>query len=98
MSKVCSAHDAVALIRDGQTVAGVGAIGWMTPEDLLKALAERFVATGAPRGLTFYFPSGSEDAMGIRGMDHVAIPGLMKRVVSACISIRSILLPVDDRS
>lgn len=90
MSKVCSAHEAVALIRDGQAVASVGVIGWLTPDDLLKALADRFRQAGGPCGLTFYFPCGTGDSMGIKGMDHVAIPGLMKRIVSG-----SYVNPVD---
>ena len=35
MSKVCSAVEAVALIQNGQSVASVGVIGWITPDDLL---------------------------------------------------------------
>ncbi|GIX28290.1 MAG: hypothetical protein KatS3mg123_2171 [Burkholderiales bacterium] len=93
MSKVCSAREAVEIIKDGQSVASVGVIGWITPDDLLKALAERFRETGTPRDLTFYFPCGTGEAMGIKGMDHVAIPGLMKRVVSG-----SYINPVDHKT
>ena len=82
MNKFCSAKEAVASIKDGQTVASVGVIGWITPDLVLKSVAARFVREGHPRGLTFYFPCGTGDAMGIRGMDHVAIEGLMKRIVS----------------
>jgi propionate CoA-transferase len=82
MNKFCSAEDAVATIKDGQTVASVGVIGWITPDLVLKSLAERFLSKGHPRDLTFYFPCGTGDGVGIRGMDHVAIEGLMKRIVS----------------
>ncbi|MDR6775392.1 CoA-transferase [Azospirillum sp. BE72] len=82
MSKVCTAQEAVALIQPGQTVASVGVIGWLTPDALLGALAQRFRDTGSPRDLTFFFPVSVGDALGIKGMDHVAIEGLMKRVVS----------------
>lgn len=82
MSKVCSFEEAVADIRDGQTVACVGVIGWITPDRTLAALRDRFRATNAPRDLTFYFPCGTGDAMEIAGMDHVAIEGLMRRIVS----------------
>lgn len=93
MSKICSAREAVEVIRDGQSVASVGVIGWITPDDLLKALAERFRETGRPENLTFYFPCGTGDAMDIKGMDHVAIPGLMKRIISG-----SYINPVDPRT
>ncbi|WP_306120072.1 MULTISPECIES: CoA-transferase [unclassified Roseitalea] len=90
MSKIVSASDAVAAIESGQSVASAGVIGWVTPDAVLKALGERFAQTGAPRELTFYFPCGTGDAMDIKGMDHVARPGLMKRIVSG-----SYINPVD---
>lgn len=82
MNKFCSAEAAVAVIKDGQTVASVGVIGWITPDLILKSLAARFLSEGHPRDLTFYFPCGTGDGVGIRGMDHVAVVGLMKRIVS----------------
>lgn len=82
MSKTCSVEDAVSVIEDHQTVASVGVIGWITPDRTLAALAERFRRTGSPKNLTFYFPCGTGDGQDIRGMDHVAIEGLMKRIVS----------------
>lgn len=82
MSKICTASEAVSLIRSNQTVACAGVIGWLAPDHLLKALGTRFDETSEPRDLSFYFPVSTGDALGIRGMDHVAKEGLMKRVVS----------------
>lgn len=82
MAKIVTAEQAVADIQSGQTVASVGVIGWFTPDAVLKAIRERFDRTQAPRDLNFYFPCGTGDAVGIRGMDHVAVEGLMKRIVS----------------
>jgi propionate CoA-transferase len=82
MTKRITAEDAASLVRSGDTVASVGVIGWITPDTLLQALADRFRAGGDPSGLTFYFPCGTGDSINIRGMDHVALEGLMKRVVS----------------
>ena len=93
MSKIVSAADAVAAIKDGQTIASVGVIGWVVPDATLAALGDRFRLTGAPRGLTFYFPCGTGDAIGIRGMDHVAQEGLMKRIISG-----SYINPIDPRT
>lgn len=93
MSKVVSASKAVASIPDGSTVASAGVIGWVTPDKTLAALGQRFRDTGAPTNLTFYFPCGTGDAMGIKGMDHVAQEGLMKRIVSG-----SFINPVDPSS
>ncbi|WP_245311072.1 hypothetical protein [Bradyrhizobium valentinum] len=86
MSKIVDAETAVASIADGS----VGVIGWVTPDALLRALGERFRKTAGPRDLTFYFPVGTGDAQGIKGMDHVAQEGLMKRIVSG-----SYINPVD---
>ncbi len=90
MAIIVSAKDAVANISDRAVVASVGVIGWITPDAVLKALADRFVQTGSPRDLTFYFPCGTGDAQGIKGMDHVAKEGLMKRIVAG-----SYINPVD---
>jgi propionate CoA-transferase len=93
MTKVCSFEDAVGDIRDGQSVASVGVIGWITPDRTLAALADRFRRTGSPRDLTFYFPCGTGDAMDVKGMDRVAVEGLMRRIVSG-----SYVNPVDPRT
>lgn len=81
-TKICTAREAIDSIKDGQAIGCVGVIGWITPDLLLKTLRERFDETGSPGNLTFYFPCGTGDAMGIPGMDHVAKEGLMKRIVS----------------
>src|SRR5690606_24984723 len=60
----------------------VGVIGWITPDELLKGLGDRFDREASPKNLTFYFPCGTGDAMEIGGMDRVAKKGLMKRIVS----------------
>jgi propionate CoA-transferase len=93
MSKVCSVEEAVAVVRPGDAVASVGVIGWIVPDALLAGLGKRFRDSGAPSGCTFYFPCGTGDAMDIKGMDHVAIEGLMKRIVSG-----SYVNPVDPKT
>lgn len=90
MTKILDAAEAVASIADRAAVASVGVIGWITPDLVLKALGDRFRRTAHPRDLTFYFPCGTGDAQGLKGMDHVAQEGLMKRIVSG-----SYINPVD---
>jgi propionate CoA-transferase len=80
--KICTSAEAAALIRDRQSVAVSGVIGWVTPDVVLRAIGERFDGTGGPRDLTCYFPVATGDAMGIPGMDHVAREGLLRRVVA----------------
>ena len=49
MSKRISAAEAAKLVRSGDTVASVGVIGWITPDALLRGLADRFRASRMPR-------------------------------------------------
>jgi propionate CoA-transferase len=82
VSKICDATSAVARIRDHQSVASTGVLGWFTPDAVLRALGTRYETTGSPRELTFFFACATGDAMGIPGMDHVARKGLMRRIIS----------------
>lgn len=89
-SKFVTPNEAVAEIGSGQTIASTGVIGWVTPDALLRALSDRFEKEAQPRDMTFYFPVGTGDAMQIKGMDHVAKEGLMKRIISG-----SYINPID---
>ena len=82
MSKIVRAEDAVAHIPSGATIASVGVIGWITPDRCLAALGQRHRETGAPADLTMYLPVGTGDGMDIKGMDHLAQEGMLKRIVS----------------
>ena len=82
MSKICDAATAAAVIGNDQAVASTGVIGWLTPDAVLAAIGDRYEQTGSPNDLTFFFPCGTGDAVGIPGMDRVAKKGLMRRVVS----------------
>jgi propionate CoA-transferase len=79
--KLVSAADAVQLIRDGDTLAigGFGGIGFA--EELVMALEERFLKTGRPHDLTLVLPVAQSDMKG-RGVDHLARPELIKRVIA----------------
>src|SRR6202521_293203 len=79
-NKVVSAAEAVAIIRDGDTVACSGFVGTGTPDELIAALEKRFLETGTPRGLTLMFAAAPGDGKD-RGLNKLAHPGLVKRVV-----------------
>lgn len=81
MSKVTTAKQAISEIRSGNVVASTGVIGWLTPDALLREIRRSFDEGDGARDLTFYFPVGTGDAVDIPGMDHVAVAGLMKRIV-----------------
>ena len=48
---------------------------------MLKAIGERFDATGHPRDLTTLHPIAAGDMSGIKGVDHIAKKGLLKRII-----------------
>jgi len=82
MSKIIPFERAAALVRDGETVAVSSSSGLNTPDAMLKALGDRFAATAAPRDLTLFLPIAAGDMYGIRGIDHLAQRGLMRRVIA----------------
>lgn len=81
MSKIRTAAEAVRLIADGATVAVNSSSGLLCPDDVLKALGERFVAEGAPRGLTTIHPIAAGDMFGTKGVDHLAHKGMIARII-----------------
>ncbi|MFD2442213.1 hypothetical protein ACFSS8_22780 [Paracoccus kondratievae] len=55
--------------------------GLLCPDHVLAALGERFVQEGAPRGLTTIHPIAAGDMFGTPGVDHIAHPGMIARII-----------------
>jgi propionate CoA-transferase len=79
-NKIVTADDAIALIRDGDAVCCSGFVGIGTPDELITALARRFTSSGFPRDLTLVFAAAPGDGKD-RGLNRVALPGLVKRAI-----------------
>ena len=81
MTRVLTAGESVARIRDGQTVAiGGSGAGHSIPEALLAAIGRRYRATESPRALTLIHPFGVGN-QGDRGLEQMAFPGMYRRVI-----------------
>jgi propionate CoA-transferase len=79
--KIMAAEDTVRLIDDGNTLSVCGIIGSLVPEKVLAALEKRFLETGTPRDLTAVFPVAVGDVYGLKGADHLAHDGMLRRVI-----------------
>jgi propionate CoA-transferase len=78
--KVVTASEAIALIRDGDTLVNTGFVGCGAPEDLLVTLEQRYLETRSPHNLTLLFAAGQGDGAE-RGLNRLGHDGLLKRVV-----------------
>ena len=80
-SKIVTADDAIALIRDGDTLASTGFLQTGFAEALLSTLERRFLATGRPRNLALFAAAGQGDGKDL-GLNHLGHEGLLRRVVA----------------
>ncbi len=80
-SKIVTADEAIALIRDGDTLSSTGFVQTGFAEALLSAVERRFAATGAPRNLTLFAGAGHGDGKEL-GLNHLGHEGLLRRVVA----------------
>ncbi len=81
-SKIMSADDAIARIKDSDVIATTGFVQSCIPEMLHAALEKRFVETRAPRDLTLIMCAGAGDSKGL-GTGRLHHEGLLKRVIAA---------------
>jgi propionate CoA-transferase len=82
LTPVLSAADAAELVPDDATVTVSSSSGLGCPDEVLAALGQRFDTTQSPRGLTLIHPIAAGDMYGIKGIDHVAREGLVRRVLA----------------
>lgn len=81
MSKVISAKEAASLIGDRMVVTVSSSSGLGCPDAVLAAIGQRFEQEGHPRELTTLHPIAAGDMSGIKGIDHLAKPGLLKKTI-----------------
>ena len=96
MNKVVSAAQAAELIRDGDVLTVSSSSGLGCPDSALAAIGARFAREGHPRDLTALHPIAAGDMYGIRGMDYLAQPGLLKKVLAGSYPSGPSSLPMPD--
>ena len=83
-SKQVSAQDAVGMIESGSTVVISGNVSLVVPEMVLRSLGARFRETGQPRDLVLMLPTRPGwKADPPTGLEHLAQPGLVRRILTA---------------
>lgn len=78
--RVLQPSEAADLVKDGVNIVTSGFVGSCCPETLSEALEKRFLETGHPNNLNFYYVS-AQGNKGERGAGHFAHKGMIKRVV-----------------
>jgi acyl CoA:acetate/3-ketoacid CoA transferase len=81
-NKVITAREAVEHIRSNDVVSISSSSGLGCPDKVLKALGERFEEVGLPTNITTLNPIAAGDMYGIKGIDHIAKPGLLTRILA----------------
>lgn len=79
--RIMKPEEVAALVRDGDSIVTSGFVGSVCPETLNKALEKRFLETGHPKNLNFYYTAAQGDK-GDKGAGHFAHKGMIKRVVA----------------
>lgn len=79
---IIEAREAASLIPDGAVVSVSSSSGLACPDELLKAIGDSFHDTGRPSGLTSVHPIAAGDMFGIKGIDHLAVDGLLSSVIA----------------
>jgi acyl CoA:acetate/3-ketoacid CoA transferase len=79
--RILSPDEAAALIPDQAIVTVSSSSGLGCPDAVLAAIGRRFDASGRPKSLTTLHPIAAGDMWGIKGIDHLAKPGLLARTL-----------------
>ena len=72
-------EEAAKMIKNGSTIATIGMTLVSASETILKAIEQRFLATGSPNTLTLVHSCGQSDRD--RGIQHFAHEGMLQRII-----------------
>src|SRR6476661_9437782 len=80
--RVLTARQAADLVADGDIVTVSSSSGLGCPDAVLAGLGQRYEETRSPKNLTSIHPIAAGDMWGIKGIDHIARPGLLSRIIA----------------
>jgi propionate CoA-transferase len=80
--RVVSLDEAASVIPSGSVVSVSSSSGLGCPNAVLRAIGNRFKATAEPQRLTTIHPIAAGDMYGIDGIDYLAQPGLLRRIIA----------------
>jgi propionate CoA-transferase len=81
-SKIIPLEKVGELISDRAVVTVSSSSGLGCPDAALRAIGDYFAKNGTPREITSIHPIAAGDMYGMPGVDHLAQPGLLKRVIA----------------
>jgi len=80
--KIMTAQEAVQLIDSDKVLVNEGFVGNAIAEELLVELGKRYEETGLPKNMTLFYSAGQgEGGEGLKGVNHLAKEGLLKRTI-----------------
>ena len=80
MAKFVTAAEAVAAIKDGDTLGFSGFVGCVHPEEVTAGIQKSFLETGHPANLTIVYAAGQGDGKE-RGLNHLGEEGLVSKII-----------------
>src|SRR6202048_1583192 len=81
-SKIIPIEKIGELIADDAVVTVSSSSGLGCPDASLRSIGKHFLEKGKPRDITAIHPIAAGDMYGITGVDHIAQPGLLKKVIA----------------
>lgn len=79
---ILTPRQAADLINDEDIISVNSSSGLGCPDAVLKGIGTRFSEEASPRALTTIHPIAAGDMWGIKGIDHLAKSGLLRRVIA----------------
>ena len=79
---VLTGAEAARLIGDSDVITVSSSSGLGCPDAVLQEIGQRYAETGGPANLTTLHPIAAGDMYGIKGIDHLALPGQLRRVLA----------------